>query len=150
MDAVTYPNDDVQHFLEKHCVLMRLPIAKSKDLAQRYSIEWTPGLVWMDPTGQAHHTNVGYFAPQEFMAECSFGLGRVAAGTGDWKAASEHFKRTSERWPDSFAAPAALYWRGVAQKQATGDVDKLLTSWRRLQKAHPDSSWAAKVSFLRN
>jgi hypothetical protein len=150
MDAVTYPNERVQSWLREHWIACRLPIAEEKELARRFGVLWTPGLVWLDAEGAAHHTNVGYFEPNELLAESCFGAGMVAAGSGDWEAALSWFETVDKQWQHSHAAPAAKYWAGVAAKMWSGDVEPLLAHWRNLIRLYGSSSWAEKVSFIDN
>jgi hypothetical protein len=148
MDAVTYPDDDVQRFLAERVVAVKPQIDQETELAKRYGAVWTPGLVWMTPDGKACHQNVGFFEPAELLAESVLALGRVAGGRSDWKEARERFDEVTRTWPDSHAAPAALYWAGVAAKKDSGEVDGLMAAWKQLRKDHPDSAWATKVSFI--
>ncbi len=149
MDAVTYPNSEVVQYLSEHFVCFKPRLDAHRQLAKQFGVTWTPGLVWLDEAGEVHHQNVGYFAPEELLAECAFGRGKVAVGKDDWKDASACFSEVVEKWPKSFAAPAALYWNGVASKLATKDAQPLLENWNRLIDEHSDSAWAMKVSFLR-
>jgi TolA-binding protein len=148
MDAVTYPNKEVVQHLSEHFVCFKPRIDAHRALAKQFGVAWTPGLVWLDEAGVAHHQNVGFFSPDELLAECTFGRGKVAIGKSDWKSASACFTEVADRWPNSFAAPAALYWNGAASKMATNDSAPLLDNWHRLIDEHGDSAWAMKVSFL--
>lgn len=150
MDTVTYPSQDVAKYLSDHFVCFKPQIDVETDLARRYGVKWTPGLLWLDEQGNAAHENVGYFDPPELLAECTFGRGRVAVAKGDWETARERFEEVLSRWPDSFASPAALYWSGVSAKMSGGDVEDLLERWHHLIDRHPTSSWAMKVSFIRD
>jgi hypothetical protein len=148
MDTVTYPNEEVETLLEEHAVCYKAQIEESKELARRYRVVWTPGLCWLDGEGNLLHQNVGYFEPHEFLAEFLSGCARVAAGRGDWKAARKSFEQVAERWPESHAAPAALYWAGVAGMRDSGEAEALMTPWKRLLEQYPRDAWAMKVSFI--
>jgi tetratricopeptide (TPR) repeat protein len=150
MDAVTYPNQEVVQYLSEHFVCFKPPIESNGALAKQYGVAWTPGLVWLDEEGVAHHQNVGYFAPDELLAESALGRGKIAVGKGDWKEAVACFSEVVDRWPSSFAAPAALYWRGAASMMETHDSKRLMENWNRLLDDYGDSAWAMKVSFLRD
>ncbi|MEZ5978673.1 MAG: hypothetical protein R3F34_10685 [Planctomycetota bacterium] len=145
---MTYPDSDTRKFLAENVVAHKVCVDDEERLVTRYDVAWTPGLVWTTPAGEAVHTNVGYFDPTEFQAECSFACGRVAAARGDWDRALERFDATAERWPHSHAAPAALFWAGAASKRSTGEVDGLLDRWKRILSDHAESAWAMKVSFV--
>lgn len=148
MDAVTYPDERVREFLSERLVPFKPQIDEHEDLARRYGVTWTPGLVWLGPDGTACHTNVGYFAPEEWVAESLFAAGQSAAGQADWESARDHFLEVAEQWPRTHAAPAGLYWAGVASKKVTGEPDELVRLWNGLSAQHPESAWAMKVSFL--
>lgn len=149
MDTVTYPNKEVIQYLSEHFVCFKPRIDAHKSLARQFGVVWTPGLVWLDSTGDVRHQNVGYFAPDELMPECAFGRGKVAALKGDWADAKTCFTEVTDKWPRSFAAPAAMYWGGAASMMASKDKESMLASWNRLLDEHPDSAWAMKVAFLR-
>jgi TolA-binding protein len=148
MDTVTYPNDEVARFLHERVIPVRLQIDRNKELARRYGARWTPGLIWLDEQGQKHHDNVGFFEPAELLAETTYGCARVAIGKGEWDRGRQLLSEVVDHWPESFAAPAALYWLGAAGKMATGDSNLLLSTWRRLLAEYPGTAWAMKVSFL--
>ena len=118
-----------------------------RDLAKSFGLVWTPGLLWLTPEGRMCHRNVGFFEPEEFLAESLFGCGQVAAGQSDWERARATFQETVDRWPRSHAAPAALYWAGVAAMKV-GQKDDMVRSWKKILSDHPESAWAMKVSFI--
>ena len=148
MDAVTYPDEDVVRFLNEQTVCYKPRIDENEALAARFGVQWTPGLVWLTPEGKPCHENVGFFDPDEFLAESTFALGAAAVQEGAWHRALEHFESIPQRWSGSFAAPAAMYWSGVAAKMSSGEVRPLLSRWRQLLSAHPKSAWAMKAGFI--
>ena len=148
MDAVTYPHEDTQRFLIENVVTFKPRIDENEDLARRFGMTWTPGLMWLSSDARLCHRNVGYFAPDEFLAESTYGCGHVAAGHSDWQTARKRFEDTAANWPRSHAAPAALYWAGVAAKKVTGEAGDLLKAWKKLLRKHPESAWAMKVAFI--
>lgn len=148
MDAVTYPNEEVADYLTKNAVCFKPRIDEAEELAREMGVLWTPGLVWLDHQGTVQHSNIGYFEPSEFLPEFAFGCAKVALGRSDWKAARRHLTEIHDKWPESNAAPAALYWQGVASKRDFDDVARLLECWRQLLEEYPASAWAAKVRFI--
>ncbi len=150
MDAVTYPDDETQRFLAERVVAVKPQIDRHPELAKRFGVAWTPGLVWLTPRGVPCHRNVGFFEPEELRAECLLGCAHAAAAESDWETALERFRETARLFPESHAAPAALYWAGVSAKKATGEAGALLALWKELLVEHPGSAWAMKVSFIEN
>jgi hypothetical protein len=150
MGTVTYPDDEVAQRLHDRFVCFKPQIDKHPELAQRYGVLWTPGLLWLDERGTRRHENVGFFEPHEFLAECTFGEGKVAAAQKDWAGALARFDEVGQRWPDSYAAPAAMYWGAVAAKFSSGNSNDLVNRWKELLSRHPQSSWAMRIAFLRD
>jgi hypothetical protein len=148
MGAVTYPDEQVAQRLHDRFVCFKPQIDRNQELAHRYGVLWTPGLLWLDERGTKRHENVGFFEPREFLAECTFGEGKVLAGRKDWPGALARFEEVLQSWPDSFAAPAAAFWIAVAARFATGKSEELGTRWRELLSRYPQSSWAMKVSYI--
>lgn len=149
MDAVTYPEKRTQRFLAERVVAFRAKIDEHQDLAKELGVCWTPGLVWTTAEGVPFHRNVGFFEPDELLAEALLGCGHVAAGQSEWETARARFEEVVQRWPRSHAAPAAQYWAGVAGKKATGEVDALVSAWNELLARYGESAWAMKASFIR-
>jgi TolA-binding protein len=52
-----------------------------------------------------------------------------------------------ERYPDSDAAPEALYWAGVSRYKATGDATALKDTAAAFGTQYRESSWAKKASI---
>jgi TolA-binding protein len=51
-----------------------------------------------------------------------------------------------ERFPNSDAAPEALYWAGVARYKATNDPSALEQTAQASAQRYQDSAWAKKAS----
>lgn len=149
MDAVTYPDSRVVTFLNERVVAFKPQIETSAALAERFGVAWTPGLVWLTRDGRTGHDNVGWFAPEEWLAESKLGCGKVEVRQKRWDRAARWFEEVLEQHARSLAAPAACYWAGVAAKRSSGSSEALLERWRRLLEEWPDSGWAKKVEFIR-
>ena len=73
------------------------------------------------------------------------GLARVAFMNKKWADAESKYAEVLERYPDSKAAPEALYWKGVSHYKATNDHAVLGTLPSQFKEKYPDSSWALKT-----
>jgi TolA-binding protein len=51
-----------------------------------------------------------------------------------------------KRYPETEAAPEAVYWAGVARYKATGDASALSETARQFRERYQSSSWAKKAS----
>src|SRR5262245_34233022 len=147
MDAVTYPDARVEKFLNEEVVAFRPELHQETALAEGYSMLWTPGLVWLDDTAVARHSTVGWFPPEQFLAESLLGCAHVELWDDAGKA-RQKFERIVNEFAGTRAAPAAMYWAGVAAMKASGSSDDLLRWWKRLRQEHAESSWAMKVAFI--
>jgi hypothetical protein len=86
----------------------------------------------------------GYLPRDEFRAQLELGLARVAFMNKRWADAERRYTDVLDRYPDSQAAPEALYWKGVSHYKATNDHTGLGELPGEFQK-YPDSIWALKT-----
>ena len=85
-------------------------------------------------------------AAGRFRAQMVFSKGRTAFKNKDWDMAEKCYKAVLDRFPDSEAAPEALYYCGVAKYEKTHDASNLAIAKDKLQARYPQSSWAKKAS----
>ena len=74
------------------------------------------------------------------------GLAKMAFHRQDWKEAERGFREVVDRYPESEAAPEALYWAGVARYKNSGDGGALTETARAFSEMYEDTSWAKKAS----
>jgi TolA-binding protein len=86
----------------------------------------------------------------EFRAQLEIGLARVAFMSKDWATAEEKYTAVLDRYPNSKAAPEALYWKGVSHYKATNDHTVLGQLPDQFQQKYPDSIWAIKTEAWRH
>jgi TolA-binding protein len=72
------------------------------------------------------------------------GLGRVAFMNKQWADAERKYAEVLEKYPNSKAAPEALYWKGVSRYKATNDHTVLSDLPQQFKEKYPDSIWATK------
>ena len=112
----------------------------------RFGARWTPTILVLDPRGREQHRIEGFLPTDMFLAQLEFGLGLVAVAQKDWKDAEHRFTRVLNEFPNTEAAPAALYWAGVARYSATRDAKPLQETARAFETRYANTSWAQRAS----
>lgn len=87
----------------------------------------------------------GYLPRDEFRAQLDLSLARVAFMNKKWADAEHRYTQVLERYPNSHAAPEALYWKGVSHYKATNDHTVLGELPDQFKQKYPDSPWALKT-----
>jgi hypothetical protein len=112
----------------------------------RFDAVWTPTILILDWNGTERQRIEGYLPKDEFRARLELGLARVAFMGKRWAEAERRYGEVVERYPDSKAAPEAVYWRGVSHYKATNDHTALGEVAERFKEKYADSVWAQKAS----
>lgn len=112
----------------------------------RFGALWTPTVLVMDSDGAERLRIEGYVPLPEFRAQLEMGLARIAFMHKQWAAAERRYAEVAERYPDSKAAPEAVYWRGVSRYKATNDHTALGEVAEQFKQKYQDSVWALKAS----
>jgi hypothetical protein len=112
----------------------------------RFDAVWTPTIMIMDSNGKERWRIEGYLPKEEFRAQLEMGLARVAFMHKQWAEAEQRYTGVLERYPDSKAAPEALYWKGVSHYNATKDHTVLGDLPDEFKEKYPDSVWALKTA----
>lgn len=81
----------------------------------------------------------------EFRAQLELGLAHVAFMNKHWAEAEESYAQVLERYPNSHAAPEALYWKGVSRYKVTNDHNVLGELPEQFKQKYPDSIFALKT-----
>jgi TolA-binding protein len=112
----------------------------------RFDAVWTPTILILDSDGTERQRVEGYLPREEFRAQLELGLARVAFMRKRWAEAERGYAGVVERYPDSKAAPEAVYWRGVSRYKATNDHTALGEVAEQFEHNYRDSVWAQKAS----
>ena len=102
-------------------------------------------MIILDSKGEERFRLEGYLPKDEFRAQLELGLARVAFMNKDWADAGRRYAAVVDRYPDSKAAPEALYWKGVSHYKASNDHTILGELPRMFKEKYPDSTWALKT-----
>jgi hypothetical protein len=113
----------------------------------RFDVLWTPTVLILDAQGVERKRLEGYLPNSEFRARLELGLARVAFMHKQWGEAERRYAGVAERYPDTSAAPQALYWRGVSRYKASNDHSALGRVARELKEKYPGSVWTLRASI---
>lgn len=145
-----YSDPWVVEFVSQHFVPVRVHVREQagefKRLGQRYAAQWTPTILLLDPQGEERHRVEGFLPVMDFLPQLLLGLGHSAFKRGAFDDAERHFRDVVERYPNTEAAPEALYWAGVARYKGTGDAAALADTAAQFRERYQESSWAKKAS----
>jgi Tetratricopeptide repeat/Thioredoxin-like domain len=148
-----YPDERVARFVQDNFIPARLHVKDQaedfKRFGQRYNAQWTPTLLIIDPDGTERHRIEGFLPAEDLLSQLTLGLGHSAFARGQWQEAERRFREVVDRYPQSEAAPEALYWAGVSRYKAKGDASALGETGRAFTTRYQDSSWAKKASVWR-
>jgi hypothetical protein len=100
----------------------------------------------LDPNRNERYRLEGYLPKDEFRPQLELGLARVAFMNKDWSEAERRYSEVLDRYPNSKAAPEALYWKGVSHYKATNDHTILGELPGLFREKYPDSTWALKTA----
>ncbi len=93
----------------------------------------------MDADGVERSRIEGYLSKPEFRAQLELGLARIAFMHKRWDEAERRYGAIVERFPETSAAPEAVYWRGVSHYKATNDHTVLGEVANELKQKYQES-----------
>lgn len=141
-----YPDERVAGLVQANFVPVKIPIKENHAAFERFGAQWTPTIIITDAAGTERYRFEGYLPPDEFMAQLELGLGKVAFTSNDFGKAEKRYREVVEQFPNSAAAPEALYWAGVSKYKATNDAGALKDTAEAFRSRYADSQWAKKAS----
>ncbi len=148
MGAVTYPDMVVADVLNQYFIPVQIDVNNAGDLLNRYKVAWTPNLNIIDADGNLFYHQEGWFPPSEFIPMAFCGYGQYRLRNKNYEEAGDCFNRVFDRYPVSYFASEALFYKGVANYLASHKVELLKESWIMLQRFYPDSTWAIRSNIL--
>src|SRR5437588_12135466 len=111
MGAVTYPNPQVERFVEQHFVPVQFNVAEQPGVMEQFNSTWTPTLIVQDTDGKEHRRSHGYLDAQRFLGEMALAWLQAAIDRGDFAAARDRVPEVLDRtWGDLEREPEARYW----------------------------------------
>lgn len=117
-------------------------------LIDRFRQIWTPDLRVLGPDGYEYDAWQGYWPPAELTSRLLLGRARGLARQHREQEAEAGYEEILRRFPGSFVAPEAAYWRAVCRYKRTHQPDDLLDGWSRiLRTRYPTSLWRMAQSW---
>ncbi len=144
MDAVTYPDERVIHFLQEKFIPVRLAY-DHPEFSKKFNVTWTPALFILDNEGVIHHGEVGFLSPEEIIPFGLLGLAKIAFDQGHYDQALCYFDNILEHHSQSVAVPEAIYLRAVCLFKKTNDASVLKKAYEELSTRFPENEWTKRA-----
>ncbi len=144
MDAVTYPDTKVIHFINQHFIPLRLP-SDIKHYAEEFNVHWTPTIIILDKDRTEHHRTLGFLSPEDFIPSLYLGIGKSCFDADQIDKALVYFDNLLTEYPRSDFAPQGVYLRGVSRYKTTNDPKPLREAYDTLNSKHPASYWTKRA-----
>lgn len=143
---MTYPEPAVGELIADHFVPVKLMLNRSADqpIFRAQRVIWTPTIVVLDYREAGHYQAPGFLPPDLFVQQLRIGLARAQIAWSRYGEAAAQLGVVADT-PGSPLAAEALYWQGIAWYLQQRRRAPMLVAWRRLQREHPSSAWAARV-----
>lgn len=146
MSAVTYSNPAVKEFINNSDVLVPLMLDHdSEPHAGRFHLRWTPYLLVLNRESYVVQSAVGWLSSAELPAWLLMGAGKLAFDARDWPAARQKLEAVAIDYPQSYAAPQAMYLAAVAAYRDTEDPSHLKQAHERIKESRPGSLWEMRT-----
>jgi len=78
------------------------------------------------------------------MAQLGLGLAKAAFGRRQFAEAAPAFEKVAAAYPNTDAAPEAIYWAAASAFKSSGDGEFLERGAQALQEWYPQSIWTTK------
>lgn len=118
-----------------------------KKYGEKYSAQWTPTILELDSDGVERHRIEGFLPNDDFLAQLMLGRAKMAFAHENWDEAEKLFREIVDKFPNTDAAPEALYWAGVAPYKGSHDSGSLKETAKAFKERYQDTSWAKKASI---
>ncbi|MDX1762784.1 MAG: hypothetical protein R3231_00530 [bacterium] len=145
MGAVTYPNDHVIQWVSGHFIPVKIDSSTGGRHFKSFNVQWTPTILIQDRDGQEHHRTTGFLSPEDFIVAIRLGLAKMAYNQRHFEEGSQAFRQILEAYPETSAAPEALYYQGVCEYMASQDSSHLNKTFEALREKYPKSDWTKKA-----
>jgi len=144
MDAVTYPDPRVIDFIEKKMIPVRVAF-DAQPLAADFNVKWTPTLITLDIHGKEHHRTLGFLSPEELIPSLLLGKAKCHFDLDETQEALNPLDAILQNYPQSEAAPEAVYLRGVSTYKNTHNAAPLKEAYEMLKERYPSSQWTKRA-----
>lgn len=128
-------------------VPVKIHIKEQPGMWKRFKVRWTPTILVMSDKGDEARRVEGYLPADELLPELEMGLGFIHVNRKEWNEAERAFREVVDRWPNSAAAPEALYWAGVSRYSSSHQGEALQELGREFRKRYSNTVWAKRASI---
>jgi len=151
MGAVTYPHAQVAEFVSERFVALKFNVKEPhldfKEALGRGKVLWAPLLVFLDGRGSELRRYVGFLPPDEFLAELRLVLGLSEMTHANFQEALRWFDSAADDYPESSAAPEALFWAAGAAYRLEG-LAGVVRRWDDLRARYAETTWARRADVV--
>jgi hypothetical protein len=117
----------------------------AQPLASDFNITWTPTVIVLDETSKEHHRSVGFQPPEDFIPFLMVGQGKTHFDLNSFDAAMALLEKVIKEYPQSAAAPEAVFHLGVSRYKATHNAAHLKEAFEFLKANYPGSDWLKRA-----
>jgi hypothetical protein len=150
MGAVTYPNAEVEQYLNQHFIPVQYNVADQPEVIRQFHSAWTPTIIVQDASGVERRRSQGYLDARRFLGEVSLARLQDALDRQDWEEAKKRLDdAVNFTRGDPAREPEAMYWAAVVDYKTSKDATGLMSGWEKLLNAFPESEWAKRAEFIR-
>lgn len=148
MGAVTYPDEKVKKFVDFNFVPVQIETSNTA-LVEQFKVKWTPAIFVLDADGNEVHQVVGFLPPEEFIPTFMVAKGKWYFNADQHPEAQGMFEEAIRQYPDSAAAPEAVFLMGVSRFKMSHDTKPLRQAYETLTAQFPGSEWAKRAAPYR-
>jgi len=145
-----WPDERVVKFVNENFVPARVHVKADSQLFKKYSdlyqAPWTPTILELDADGVERHRIEGFLPTEDFLSQLMLGAAKILFAHEKWDEAEQRFREVVDKFPQTDAAPEALYWAGVARYKKTNNHASLKETGKAFTERYQDTSWAKKAS----
>jgi TolA-binding protein len=145
LEAESYSDQETAAFINENFVRLEAHIKEHPAYFHRFDALWTPTVLILDANGVERVRLEGYLPRDEFRSQLELALARIAFTSKRWGEAEQRYGEVLARYPESKAAPEALYWEGVSNYKATNDHTVLGQLAEEFKQKYSDTIWALKT-----
>lgn len=150
MGAVTYPNHEVERYIQDSFIPVQYDVTQNKTAADQFNSSWAPTIIVQDADGREYRRSFGYLDPRRMLGELALARLHRSIHRQDLRDATERVHDALERTRgDAAREPEVLYFGAVVAYKSTGNAEQLKDGWNRLFKEFPESDWTKKTEFIR-
>jgi TolA-binding protein len=146
-----WPDERIVKFVNENFIPARVHVKDDPQLFQKYGekygAHWTPTILELDSDGAERHRIEGFLPNDDFLSQLMLGRAQIAFAAQQWDEAERRFREIVDKFPDTDAAPEALYWAGVSRYKATHDATFLKKTADAFKDRYQDTTWAKKASI---